>query len=242
MPLSRSRRAWTAPARRSIQGTTISSFDVHVIDVVQDPQHGSADPDQRLRPGGRPHRHRGGLLRLAGLLPRRAGEMRNAGAISEASATTATSRARDADRADARRARHPAVLGAAPRRRASAPLLGPLMIGVSRRAAARPAAAPVTRPEATILAAPAGAAASFRSSRWCRARRWPSAIRPGDHAGRDRHGHLRDGRTCTRSATRSTAPAALAVLQDAYVYDVISNPNAATRATSSPLRATRSGR
>ena len=68
-----------------VRGTTISAFDVDVVDVIDsDPGDGRrADHRHGLGPGGRRHRHRPGLLGLADLLPRRQRVQRNIGAISE---------------------------------------------------------------------------------------------------------------------------------------------------------------
>src|ERR1700750_2153183 len=83
MPLSEVQAGMDCTADTVIQGTTISSFDVHVLGVVQDPQIG---PRILIRASGPAVEGTGIAEGFSGspvYCPDALGEMRNAGAISE---------------------------------------------------------------------------------------------------------------------------------------------------------------
>ena len=84
MPLSQVQAGMQCTGETVVQGTTISSFGVQVIDVVDQPGEGARILVQRVGAGGRLDRRRRGVLGFAGVLHRtRSATMENIGAISE---------------------------------------------------------------------------------------------------------------------------------------------------------------
>ena len=84
MPLSQVQAGMRCTGYSVIQGTTISAFDVQVLDVAAGEASGIGQhPRPGVRAGGRRDGDRAGLLGLADLLPRRSGRGRNIGAISQ---------------------------------------------------------------------------------------------------------------------------------------------------------------
>ena len=85
MPLSQVQSGMQCTGYSVVRGTTISSFDVDVVDVIDArARHRlGADPRHGLRTGGGRDGHRPRLLGLADLLSRRRGVQQNIGAISE---------------------------------------------------------------------------------------------------------------------------------------------------------------
>jgi hypothetical protein len=226
MPLSEVRAGMDCTADTVIQGTTISSFDVHVLGVEQDPQMG---PRILIRASGPAIEGTGIAEGFSGspvYCPDALGEMRNAGAISEGVG--------DYGNDDALVTPIEQMLGepvtppsSAPRVTGRVrPLLGPLAVGGLSPwllHVLQEAGRSVGR---TILAAPAGAATSFPIQ----------SLTPGASVAVSySDGAIPVGAVGT--VTYRNGPTVYAfgheldgagrrslLLQDAYVYGVIGNP------------------
>jgi hypothetical protein len=227
MPLSEVQAGMDCTADTVIHATTISSFDVHVLGVVQDPQIG---PRILIRASGPAVEGTGIAEGFSGspvYCPDAMGEMRNAGAISEGVG--------DYGNNDALVTPIEQMLGepvtppsSAPRFTGRVrPLLGPLTVGGLSPSLLHVLQKAGEAAGRTILVAPADAASSFPVQ----------ALVPGasvavgysdgaittggvgtvtyrDGANVYAFGHELDG-----AGRRSL------LLQDAYVYSVIGNPN-----------------
>ena len=227
MPLSDVQAGMDCTADTVIQGTTISSFDVHVLGVVQDPHIG---PRILIRASGPAVEGTGIAEGFSGspvYCPDAMGEMRNAGAISAGVG--------DYGNNDALVTPIEQMLGepvtppsSAPRLEARVrPLLGPLMIGGLSPSLLHILQKAGQTAGRTILAAPAGAAASFPVQPLVPGASVAVSYSDGaipmggigtvtyrDGSNVYAFGHELDG-----AGRRSL------LLQDAYVYSVIGNPN-----------------
>ncbi|HET7047727.1 MAG TPA: hypothetical protein VFI54_05605 [Solirubrobacteraceae bacterium] len=226
MPLSEVQAGMDCTADTVIQGTTISSFDVHVLGVVQDPQIG---PRILIRASGPAVEGTGIAEGFSGspvYCPDALGEMRNAGAISEGVG--------DYGNNDALVTPIEQMLGepvtppsSAPRLEARVrPLLGPLMIGGLSPSLLHLVQKAGQLAGRTILAAPAGAAASFPIQSLVPgasvAVSYSDGAIPMGGIGtvtyRDGNNVYAFGHELDGAGRRSL------LLQDAYVYSVIGNP------------------
>jgi len=226
MPLSEVQAGMDCTADTVIAGTTISSFDVHVLGVVEDPQIG---PRILIRASGPAVEGTGIAEGFSGspvYCPDAMGEMRNAGAISAGVG--------DYGNNDALVTPIEQMLGepvtppsSAPRfTERVRPLLGPLMVGGLSPSLLHILQKAGQAAGRTILAAPAGAAASFPVQSLVPGASVAVSYSDGaiptgavgtvtyrDGANVYAFGHELDG-----AGRRSL------LLQDAYVYSVIGNP------------------
>jgi len=227
MPLSEVQAGMDCTADTVIHATTISSFDVHVLGVVQEPQIG---PRILIRASGPAVEGTGIAEGFSGspvYCPDAMGEMRNAGAISAGVG--------DYGNDDALVTPIEQMLGepvtppsSAPRFTGRVrPLLGPLMVGGLSQSLLHLLQKAGASAGRTILAAPADAASSFPVQPLVPGASVAVGYSDGaiptggvgtvtyrDGANVYAFGHELDG-----AGRRSL------LLQDAYVYSVIGNPN-----------------
>ena len=236
MPLSELRPGMRCTAYSVVRGTEISSFDVEIVDVVSGDASANDGPRILVRlsgAGGRRDRRRAGLLGLADLLPRRlrhrAQRRRDLGVDRR---LRRQDRARHADRGDPRQpsrgAPRPKPIGArASRIGRVLPLAEPLTVSGLSRGLARKLTEAGAKARRTVLAAPALPLAPFPAA----PPRPGSSLSVGYSSGDIAVGAVGTvayvdgdrvwgfGHPFENSGLRSL------LLQDAYVYDVISNPN-----------------
>ena len=174
------------------------------------PRSGAADPDRGIGPGGRRDRDRRGLLGVAGVLPRRAGDdAQRRRDLSDASATSATTLGlvTPIQLMLGEPVRPPSdgprFTGRAAARGRAADDLGPV-----GRAAERAASRPASASGGPWWRRPGDGPASFPVQPLVPGLRWRSATRPArSRRARSAPSPIGTGAPCTRSGTSSTAPA-----------------------------------